>query len=165
MAALNSLFAIQMRWRFWIAFDGHLRDGGNGLGLVRIAASKPAPNCVRDQSRLHRADPIHVRMVRQEVGQAVRVHFQVLASCQSAANCRPYFGWSSQLAFQPNGIVLPDEYLAGKRNDSPSASPQAARGECRRRVEDRFNDAAETIGFLGSPALCHDSTSRARASR
>ena len=61
------------------SFDGHLRDCGYCFRPGPDRSVEGNAEFVGNETGLHRADPLHVRMVGEEVRQPIRVQFQVMA--------------------------------------------------------------------------------------
>ena len=113
MAALKSLLAIQIRWRSRIASTGAFAIAATASGLAADRRVEARAEMVGDQPGFDRADPFHVRVIRQEVRQPIRVHLLIEAHAVGR-ELPAVLRMVGPMAFQPNRIILPGKHLAGE---------------------------------------------------
>lgn len=140
MAALKSLLAIQIRWRSRIASRRYLRDRSHGRRSATDRRVEARAEMVGDQPGFGRADPFHVRVIRQEVCQPIRRHLLIEAHAVGR-ELPPVLRMVGPLAFQANRIIPPGEHLARKSNEISVRGSEAPGAERRARVENSLYDS------------------------
>ena len=119
-----------------------LRDRGHGRGLAADRRVEARAEMISDQPGFGRADPFHVRVIRQEVRQPIRVHLLIEAHAVGR-ELPAVLRMVGPLAFQLNRVILPGKHLAGKSDEMTVGCAEAPGAERRARVENYFHDATE----------------------
>ena len=119
----------------------------HGLRLAADRRIEARAEVVGDQPGFDRSDPFHVRVIRQEVCQPIRVHLLIEAHAVGR-ELPSVLRMVGPLAFQTNRIILPGKHLAGKSDEMTVGCAEAPGAERRARVENYFHDAADRTSDL-----------------
>ena len=124
------------------SLDGNPGDARDALRRSTNDRIEAAAKLIGDRARLRRADTLHIRMVRQEIGQAIRIHLQVITKVLRG-KLPAVFRMFGPVSFQPDGLARADEDLAGKGDKIAVRSAQFSGAKRRAGIEHDFHDAAE----------------------
>ena len=165
MAALKSLLAIQIRCSSRTVSTGTFAAARHRLGSV---ADRLRRSSAPKSSAISRAFTGPIPFMSGWLARKLRQPSPgpVPPSCpmNSAANCRPYFGCSSHWPSSVTRLVLPDEHLAGERDEVSVRGAKAPAEECRPRVERPSPRRRGDTAVLGAtPAFAMNSPPRVRA--